>query len=107
MVNQRDIEKRVKDSTDRQYVLEKVSDFENSDDRTQLVSISKELFPYEKKYLPEYKGNCDVLICTVGMREAPIIFSLISVKPKKSILLHTQGSENVADKVLDLSLIHI
>ncbi|RSD33281.1 TIGR02710 family CRISPR-associated CARF protein [Methanohalophilus sp. WG1-DM] len=99
MVNQRDIENRVNDSTDCQYVLDRISDFENSDDRTQLVSISKELFSYEKKYFPEYTGNCDVLICTVGMREAPIILSQISVKPKRSILLHTEGSEHVADKI--------
>ena len=48
-----------------------------------------------------YGKECNILITTVGMREAPIIFSFLALRPKKGILLHTPQSEKTADKVIN------
>lgn len=94
-----EVKKRVGCIEDQQFILEKMKLFEESKDRNELERISKELFCYEKKYIPCYAGECDVLICTVGMREAPIILSVLAVKPKKCILLHTKGSYSTVEKI--------
>lgn len=94
-----EIKKRVNCAEDQKQILEKVKLFEESKDRNELTAISKELFPYEKKYMPCYTGDCDVLICTVGMREAPIILSVLAVKPRKCILLHTKGSLQTVEMI--------
>ncbi len=96
----KEIKTRV-DASDRQFVLEAVERFEKTSDRDELLTISSEMFSYEKKYVSTYQGNCDVLISTVGMREAPIILSHLAIRPKRSILLHTVGSEGIAEKVME------
>jgi len=96
-----DIEKRVSSESDRLFILEKLRNFESSLDRKELNSIGDDLFPYEKKYMKLYGKKCNILITTVGMREAPIIFSFLALRPKKGILLHTPQSEKTADKVIN------
>lgn len=93
------VKKRVQCKEDQQFILDKIKRFEESKDRNELEGISKELFAYEKKHMPLYTGDCDVLICTVGMREAPIILSVLATKPKKCILLHTKGSLPTVDRI--------
>jgi CRISPR-associated protein (TIGR02710 family) len=97
----REIEKRVSNESDRLLILEKLRIFEGSLDRKELNSIGDDLFPYEKKYMKLYGKKCNILITTVGMREAPIIFSFLALRPKKGILLHTPQSEKTADKVIN------
>lgn len=94
-----EIKKRVQCKEDQQFILDKIKRFEESKDRNELEGISKELFAYEKKHMPLYTGDCDVLICTVGMREAPIILSVLATKPQKCILLHTKGSLPTVDRI--------
>lgn len=94
-----EVKKRVQCVEDQKLILEKIHLFQESEDKNFLEQISKELFPYEKKYMPCYTGDCDVLICTVGMREAPIILSVLATRPKKCILLHTKKSLHTADKI--------
>jgi len=96
-----EIEKRVSSEADRQFICEKLSAFEESSDRRELNCIVDDLFPYEKKYIKLYGKKCNILITTVGMREAPIIFSFLALRPKKGILLHTPQSEKTADKVIN------
>ncbi|WP_367343818.1 TIGR02710 family CRISPR-associated CARF protein [Methanomethylovorans sp.] len=96
-----EVNKRVSCIEDRQFILEKMRIFEESNDRNELAEISKELFPYEKKYMPCYTEDCAILICTVGLREAPIILSVLAVKPKKCILLHTKGSLRTVEMIED------
>lgn len=97
----REIEKKVSNESDKVIVREKLRIFEESSDRRELNCISEDLFPYEKKYMKSYGIKCNILITTIGMREAPIIFSFLSLQPKKGILLHTSQSEKTADKVIN------
>jgi len=96
-----EIEKKVSNESDRLFVSEKLQAFKESSDVGELNCIGKDLFPYEKKYMKLYGKECDILITTVGMREAPIIFSFLALRPKKGILLHTPQSEKTADKVIN------
>ena len=96
-----EVEKRVGSESDRLSILEKLHAFEQSSDRRELNCITEDLFPYEKKYIKLYGKKCNILITTVGMREAPIIFSFLALRPKKGILLHTPQSEKTADKVIN------
>lgn len=96
----KELEKRVSSESDRQFILEKLKTFRESSDRGELNRIAADLFPYEKKYMKKHGKGCSVLIITVGMREAPIIFSFLALRPKKGILLHTSQSEMIADKVI-------
>jgi len=97
----KEIEKRVSNEWDRQVILKNLKIFRESSDRGELDRISKDLFPYEKKYIKIYEKECNVLIITVGMREAPIILSFLTLRPKIGILLHTSKSEVIADKVIN------
>jgi hypothetical protein len=97
----RKIEKKVSSESDRLFISEKLRLFEESSDRGELNRIGDDLFPYEKKYIKQYEKECNILITTVGMREAPIIFSFLALRPKKGILLHTSQSEKTADKVIN------
>jgi len=106
MKNYKDeIKRRVDDDADRQNILTALEKFYATSDRNELRSIGDELFPYEKKYMQRYDRNCDTLVCTVGMKKAPIILSFIALQPKKGILLHTENSEKTADEVIDDSLV--
>lgn len=96
-----DIEKRVNSESDRSFIIGKLRNFEVSSDRRELNNICDDIFPYEKKYVKLYGKKCNSLITTVGMREAPIIFSFLALRPKKGILLHTPQSEKTADKVIN------
>lgn len=94
------VKKWVECEQDRQLIIEKLKIFDESNDKNELQKIPKELFVYEKKYMRPYKDECDVLICTVGMREEPIILSVLAVKPRrKCILLHTKGSLKTAELI--------
>ena len=97
----KNIKKRVDNDVDRQVVLTALEKFYATSDRSELKGLGDELFPYEKKYIQRYEGDCDTLICTVGMQKAPIILSFIALQPKRGILLHTVGSEKTADEVMD------
>ena len=97
----KNIKKRVDNDVDRQVVLTALEKFYATSDRSELKGLGDELFPYEKKYIQRYEGDCDILICTVGMQKAPIILSFIALQPKRGILLHTVGSEKTADEVID------
>ncbi|NLI56062.1 TIGR02710 family CRISPR-associated protein [bacterium] len=63
-------------------------------------SSKKNLFNYEKKYIPIIKENIKVkekletktLLMTVGMQIEPIILSILILKPEKVYLLHTESS---------------
>src|SRR5665647_2074730 len=94
----REIEKKVSSEPDRLFIRDKLRLFEESSDRGELNRIGDDLFPYEKKYIKQYEKECNILITTVGMREAPIIFSFLALRPKRGILLHTSQSEKTADK---------
>jgi len=69
--------------------------------------ISKEAFELEKKYIPQIPDNdstarelgCESMIMTVGSQKEPIILSILCMKPKKVILLHTDGSRPTAQEV--------
>ncbi len=94
-----EVKKRVQCEEDQKLIIEKMKIFEGSKDRNELAGISKDLFPYEKKYMPCYTGDCAILICTVGLREAPVILSVLAVKPRKCILLHTKGSLQTVEMI--------
>lgn len=76
-------------------------------DYNKLKSIKNELFEYEKKYLPFIEENKkvyeefkpDILILTVGLQAEPLILSILCLKPKKVILLHSSESIEVARSV--------
>ena len=102
---QKEIEKRVSDDADRQEISPALKEFYETSDRNRLDEIASDMFPYEKKYMPRYDKDCDVLISTVGMRESPIILSFLAMQPKKGILLHTKKSEKVADMVVNDSTV--
>ncbi|MDK2911873.1 MAG: hypothetical protein PWR29_830 [Methanolobus sp.] len=91
---------RVKNKADLDNVLEELKLFQDSSDTGVLRDVSSRLFPYEKRYIEHYKGDCDVLICTVGMRESPIILSLLAVMPKTAVLLHTEGSLKTIERIV-------
>lgn len=95
-----EIKRRLSDDADRENILAMLEQFHATSDRGELRGLADELFPYEKKYMQRYEGDCDTLICTVGMQKAPIILSFIAMQPKRGILLHTDGSEKVADEVI-------
>ena len=75
--------------------------------RVTAIGISKEAFGLEKKYVPRIPGNesisqelaCESMIMTVGLQKEPIILSILSMKPQKVILLHTDGSRPTALEV--------
>ncbi len=95
------IGKRIKDKEDLDKVRMALEQFDTTSDRSELSRISGELFPLEKKYMPAYRGDCDILICTVGMQKQPIILSIIATRPSTVFLLHTGGSEKTADDVIN------
>lgn len=97
---QKEIEKRVSDDADRQEILSALKEFHETPDRNILKKITIDMFPYEKKYMPKYNKNCDILISTVGMQKDPIILSFLAMQPKKGILLHTKKSEIKADLIM-------
>lgn len=102
----KEIEKRVSDNADKQKILPALKEFyDETSDRNRLDKIRINLFPYEKKYMPRYDKDCDILISTVGMQEAPIILSFLAMQPKKGILLHTRKSEIKADLVINDSTV--
>lgn len=92
---------RIKCNEDLHIVNEKLKIFGETNISDSLKKISNELFPYEKKYMPCYDKDCEVLICTVGMREQPIILSVLSIKPRQCILLHTKKSLETVYKIED------
>ncbi len=87
------ISRRVKDKDDLDRIRMGLEQFGKTTDKS-------ELFPLEKKYMQTYRSDCDILICTVGMREQPIILSVIATRPSIVFLLHTRGSEKTADDVI-------
>ena len=102
---QNEIKKRVFDDADRQEISPALKEFYKTSDRNRLDKIRNYLFPYEKKYMPRYDKDCDILISTIGMQEAPIILSFLAMQPKKGILLHTKKSKKIADLVVNDSAI--
>lgn len=85
-------------------LIEKFDAALEAEDRTSMRTISKEAIEMEKKYIPLIQGNkaisqqlnCETMIMTVGMQMEPIILSILCLKPRKIILLHTEGSRKVA-----------
>lgn len=102
---QKEIKKRVSDDADMQEIFPALKEFHETLDRNTLSKIAIDMFPYEKKYMPRYDKDCDILISTVGMREAPIILSFLAMQPKKGILLHTKDSKKNANMVVNDSSI--
>ena len=96
---QKEIKKRVSDDVDMQKISPALKEFYETSDRSKLNKIASDMFPYEKKYMPKFDKDCDVLISTIGMREAPIILSFLAMQPKKGILLHTKDSEKITNLV--------
>ena len=76
-------------------------------DLEMLDKLKSELFEYEKKYLPSFEENRqvllqlkpDVLLLTVGFQAEPIILSILCLKPREVYLLHSEGSRKIAQKV--------
>ncbi|TFH39962.1 MAG: hypothetical protein E4G94_10345, partial [ANME-2 cluster archaeon] len=99
------VEKRIKENMEagpqRDGLLDMVNSFFDTDDYYERVKISNKLFPFEKKLIPKYEGNCNVLIMSVGMRKEPVILSIISVAPERVFLLHTEGSRPTAEEVMN------
>jgi CRISPR-associated protein (TIGR02710 family) len=68
---------------------------------------NSEVFKLEKKYVPILNNNqsqeigCDTLISSVGLRPAPVILTVLCLKPKRLFLLHTETSLSTAEKVRD------
>ena len=102
---QKEMNKRDFDDADRQEISTALKDFYETSDRNMLKKITIDMFPYEKKYMPRYDKDCDILISTVGMQEPPIILSFLAMQPKKGILLHTKKSEKIADLVVNDSTV--
>lgn len=96
-----DIRKKVPDSNDQKQIIEKLDLFNGTSTRDVLSMVSSELFPYEKRYIVPFNAVTDILICTVGMRENPIILSILAVRPKTVILLHTEGSRKTVDSIVN------
>jgi len=44
---------------------------------------------------------CDVLVCSVGLRESPIVLTTLLLRPQRLYLLHSQESRRNAEKVRD------
>ena len=76
----------------------------SSGDGTAARAISKEALTLEKIYVPQIPENdrisqelnCENMIMTVGFQKEPIILSILCMKPRKVILLHTDGSRPTA-----------
>lgn len=99
-MNLKEVQKRISDETDKKFVTEKLTHFMECKVESGLKSINDELFEYEKKYIVPYSEKCGLLVLGVGMREAPVILSILSVQPSKVVLLHTKGSEGTAQRVM-------
>lgn len=92
-----------------QKIQEIIKEFEKAKGKTALEKISKQAFPFEKKYIPELKENQqivqsfkpDTLIMTVGHRKEPVILSILCLKPKNLILLPSKQTREIADKVFN------
>lgn len=73
--------------------------------RTAMVDLSKAAFPLEKKYIPDLNQTlaaqlpCETMILTVGFQKEPLILSILTLKPRQVILLHTESSRQVAQAV--------
>lgn len=77
-------------------------------DRTQLSSIanSPDTLALEKKYVPSLNARsaiplCDVLVCPVGFRPAPVLLITLILKPKQLYLVHSSESRRQAENVRD------
>lgn len=108
------IQKRIRDGIadgkDREAALSLVDSYFAADDFNERRKISGELFLYEKKCMPRFSSECDVLIMSVGMQKEPVILSIISTRPKRVFLLHTVGSRPTAEMVMrdyDVGLLDI
>lgn len=61
----------------------------------------------EKKYVPQLKQNrlplmnCEVLVCPVGFRPAPVLLIILILKPKMVYLLHSSDSRRYAEMIRD------
>lgn len=61
----------------------------------------------EKKYVPRLNQDdlpvsvCEVLVCTVGLRPAPVILTTLMLKPKALYLFHSPDSRRHAEAVRD------
>jgi CRISPR-associated protein (TIGR02710 family) len=89
------------DEENRHGALSLVDIFFGTDNPNERRKISHDLFLYEKKCMLENPMKCDVLIMSVGMQKEPVILSIISTRPKRVFLLHTDGSRTTAEKVMD------
>ncbi len=83
--------------------VEIMKEFQATSERSELIKIAEVNFDKEKKLVPKLNPvhNTDVLIITVGMREAPIILSILILGAREVHLLHTYGSKRIAEKVMN------
>lgn len=87
----------------QKQIMEKLQEFLSTNKVDVKRAISEELFDLEKQYIGKFQDNqiqCTNLIQTVGLREAPVILSILISKPEKCFLLYTQGSEPYAENVV-------
>ena len=87
----------------QKQIMQKLQEFLSTDKVDVKRAISEELFDLEKQYIGKFQDNqiqCTNLIQTVGLREAPVILTILISKPQKCFLLHTLGSEPHAENVV-------
>lgn len=78
-------------------------------DITEINKIKKEIFEFEKKYLPDIdehvnlknKLNPEILLMTVGMQKEPLILSILILKPIVVYLLCTSKSTITVKQIMD------
>jgi len=75
----------------------------------EVAQIKKNLFLYEKKYLPLLEQNIKVseklkpdnLFLTVGLQPEPLILSILCLKPQRVYLLHSEESRQNANEIVN------
>lgn len=94
--------------TEQNLIREVQQEFETPGaDREVLQNAVNKVFELEKRLVPQLNQaavaqiRCDTLICPVGLRAAPVILTILCLKPRWLFLLHTEGSQKIAEKVRD------
>lgn len=97
-------------NSDREQVEQIIQNFSKAGtDRSQLsiIANSPDTLTLEKRYVPTLNIArnsilpCDVLVCPVGFRPAPVLLIVLILKPKQLYLVHSTDSRRQAESVRD------
>ena len=97
-------------NSDREQIEQIIQNFSKAgDDRSQLsiIANSADTLTLEKRYVPALNIArnsvlpCDVLVCPVGFRPAPLLLIALILKPKQLYLVHSSDSRRQAESVRD------